>query len=273
MQIHYELPSEKLEPYVRNYFFVESLPGMNISLRFKLFPIGNPHIIFYKGGETILYIDGKKFKCKAPTLNSQFYQFYELALAHDAAFFGITFYTTGFYKLLGINAQSIANKLVLLSDYIEAPDYIQEITVAKTDTEVVAAHEQFLLSKIEKIYEIPHIIDLCIEKIVSHEGNTTVDHIAKTHKCSRRYLEKHFAYSVGMSPGKYIKRIRFFSVMKKIIMEQANIEKILAYFNYYDLSHFMKDFEYFMGEKPQHYFQNNHPLLNIIIKEDCLFIR
>src|SRR5690606_9281218 len=109
--------------------------------------------------------------------------------------------------------------------------------------------------------------------IYGAQGNNQIDTLARNCNCSRRYLEKHFAYVIGISPGKYAKRIRFFNVMRRMVIEQENIERILTNYNYYDRSHFLKDFEYFMGEKLKSYFSGNgHPLMEILIREDYFLV-
>lgn len=75
-----------------------------------------------------------------------------------------------------------------------------------------------------------------------------------------------------MSPGKYARRIRFYNFLKRIIVQNAGIDAIISEFNFYDRSHFLKDFEYFMGEKPQVYFESDHPFMKIIVREEYLLI-
>ncbi len=263
---HYS-PSEALSPYIRNYFFFQSnSPG-----RFKLFPVGNPRLIFYTKGTVHLTLDGITFCGSEPTLSGQFKQFYELSLSPGTEFMGISFFPTGLYRLLGVDGRAVVNRIEPMKTFLHEPEYEQAVKTAQTDEEIIALHEAFLLKKLRTEQLLPPVVDQCIADNHMAEGNVLVDELVEKYRCSRRYLEKHFIYGVGMSPGKYAKRVRFFMVMRKIIQEKASIQKILDSFNYYDLSHLMKDFECFMGEKPQKYFRNDYPMMELFVREECLY--
>ena len=74
---------------------------------------------------------------------------------------------------------------------------------------------------------------------------------------SRRTLERRFLDSVGISPKRFARVIRFKATLKHLKRHDAAVKR-QGYldFGYYDQNHFIKDFRYFMGGTPSDYFTN-----------------
>ncbi len=262
--------SDKLAPYIQAYYIVR-FDTIKDARRFKFFPIGNPHIVFYCNGKLTTYIKGATFFSGEPTLHGHILQFFEFDATPETEFAGIGFTPTGMYKLLGVNAREVSNCVKPLRDFICDQAYIDRISQVQCDEDVANANDDFFLGKLRTVYPLPAVIDQCVADIHALQGNISVDTLSRKYNCSRRYLEKHFSYGLGVSPGNFAKRIRFFDVMKKIEAENVDRERQLTEFSYYDKSHFMKDFKFFMGENPRSYFSKT-PLFNILIKENYLII-
>ena len=72
---------------------------------------------------------------------------------------------------------------------------------------------------------------------------------------SRRTLERRFLDSVGISPKRFARVIRFKATLKHLKQDRSAIKR-QGYldFGYYDQNHFIKDFRHFMGGTPSNYF-------------------
>ncbi len=252
MNLSVLFPSEPLIPYVRNYFITESKflapPPQN-----KLFPVPCIRFVFCAKGEVLISIKDKTFVCNEPTINGLTLQYFKYQLSAHTIFGGISFHPTGFYKLFGIHASELKNQFLSLRDFLDDQDYFSDLKKCTSNDEFKIVHEKMLLKRLDKIVALPPVVDKCIEDIFDNRGDLGMAALLEKYKCSRRYLEKHFATCLGTSPGKYSKLLRFHMVLKEIVAEQANNATILSKFHYYDLSHFIKDFKFFMGEKPQVY--------------------
>lgn len=260
-------PSEALKPFIQYYFLNEyDLPDP--PPRNKLFPIPCHHFAFYVQGDVTVYIDGKSFRCEEPTLNGLTTQYFEYELSAYTKFGGISFHPTGFYKLFGIKAGSLKNLFLPLRDYLKDEDYFRKLEKAETAEEFVEAHEKMLLKRLDDLFSVPPIVDQCVADIFANKGEVSIDKLLLRYNCSRRYLEMHFADCVGTSPKKFAKLLRFLLVIRAIEAENANTQTVLSQFNYYDTSHFIKDFEYFLGEKPQSYFKSDHPLMKSMMTNE-----
>ena len=55
--------------------------------------------------------------------------------------------------------------------------------------------------------------------------------------------------------------------MKKYQSQVINLKDLIYMYNYYDQSHFTKDFTLFMKETPKAYFKKEYPLIKKYLKE------
>lgn len=133
-------------------------------------------------------------------------------------------------------------------NFLEVKEYIRDLNEASSQEEIMNARLTFLRSKLPAPNNIWPVVEQCIHDINRLEGGLKVDQLADKYNCSGRYLEKHFTYSVGISPGKYRLRVRFYNVLKRIIIAGAQIDMILPEFDFYDRSHFLKDLNILWGK-------------------------
>ncbi len=84
---------------------------------------------------------------------------------------------------------------------------------------------------------------------------------------SRRNFERKFFKKVGLSP-KYYARIRRMAYLMNIIAGKKKVDwaYIFSQCEFYDQSHFIKDFIEFTGRTPQQYIEENAELANIVEK-------
>lgn len=272
MRLHSVPPPADLVPFVRGFFFVENLKKEGEDDLFKLFPIGTPNLIFYPEGEVATVINNIVYKGETLTVNGQIMKYFTTIVSPGAKFAGIAFQPTGMYRLFGLNAELFTNRMLPAGNFLEVKEYIRDLNEASSQEEIMSAHLTFLRSKLPAPNSIWPVVEQCIHDINRLEGSLKVDQLADKYNCSGRYLEKHFTYSVGISPGKYRRRVRFYNVLKRIIIAGARIDMILPEFDFYDRSHFSKDFEYFMGEKPRVYFESRHSFMKNIVRKGYFLI-
>ena len=112
-----------------------------------------------------------------------------------------------------------------------------------------------------------HIIDKVIDYIWEKEGLINVSDLLNLAAISQKSLEIHFKKIVGITPGKYIRLWRFLKLMRKYESGKIKLIDLIQMYDYYDHSHFSKDFLLFMNETPQSYFKKDNHLLEEYLKE------
>jgi len=127
--------------------------------------------------------------------------------------------------------------------------------------------EEFVLRYYNNNKPKPDYIDHAANLIVEKNGMVNIADIMKDVFMSRRSFERNFFKKVGLSP-KYYARIRRMSNLMNLIAGKKNIDwaDIFCKCEFYDQSHFIKDFIEFTGRTPQQYLKENTELANIIEK-------
>lgn len=252
-----------------NNFYVLNVNDNSIPLTTKVIPTAQCHIIFLKTKIPIeIRFKDNTFKNTGLVVLGQSYKSYNLYAKSAYYNFGINLHPTGLYKLLKTDISKLTDKHLKLS---EIDNNLQCILnpIFEVNTEAT-----ILSKKIEKtllnfnLYEDKNtlLIDKAIKLIYQKEGIISVEQLLKPLNISRKNLEIQFKKIVGLTPNKFIKLYKFLSLMKHYESKQATISKLIEYYNYYDLSHFTKDFQLFMNQKPNSYFKSDNEFLHNYLK-------
>ena len=127
--------------------------------------------------------------------------------------------------------------------------------------------EAFILTEVAKRKPETDYIDYAANQIVEKNGLLHVNDLMQNIYMSRRNFERRFLKKVGLSP-KYYARIRRISYLMNLIAGKKAVDwqHILYQCEFYDQSHFIKDFIQFTGRSPQQYLAENNELANYIEK-------
>ncbi|WP_341222377.1 helix-turn-helix domain-containing protein [Polaribacter atrinae] len=96
----------------------------------------------------------------------------------------------------------------------------------------------------------------------------SVNEILKTVPFGQKTLETKFKKMVGLTPGKYIQIKRFVNLMRKYEKEQIDLKDLIYMYDYYDESHFAKDFKLFTSKSFKNYFQEDYILVKKALKNN-----
>ena len=131
---------------------------------------------------------------------------------------------------------------ILLDRIYSSPDLNTQLLVL----------EGFLLKHLKQdLFDerIPHIITL-----LKNSHNYSVDQISNAVCLSPRRLREIFCKQTGFSPAFYKKTMRFNKACSQLVENQDVSLTDVAYANnYFDQSHFIKDFSFFAGITPSQF--------------------
>jgi methylphosphotriester-DNA--protein-cysteine methyltransferase len=127
--------------------------------------------------------------------------------------------------------------------------------------------EEFLLGQYRTKKPEPDFIDRAANIIVERNGLLNVGDLMKGIYMSRRNFERRFFKKVGLSP-KYYARIRRIAYLMNLIAGKKAVDwsAVFSECEYYDQSHFIKDFLEFTGRTPQQYLEENRELATMVDK-------
>ena len=203
-------------------------------------------------------------------VTGQFFRSYQFVVNSEGRSFGIGFHPTALYKLLNIDVSKLTNKHIPLKE-INQTLYNQIrilfLNFEKDIETLISELNKLIVSMPLKVNETTKHIDSTIDLIRKKEGMLSIDEILKKIPFSQKTLENHFKKIVGLTPGKYIRLFRFLGLMRKYESHEIDLKDLIYMYDYYDHSHFSKDFALFMKESPKSYFKKDYPLLREVLKK------
>jgi AraC-like DNA-binding protein len=102
-----------------------------------------------------------------------------------------------------------------------------------------------------------------VNHIFNKNGLLSVSELAELFPYGARTIERMFNKEVGASPYHFIRLIRFnFTIRALEKGEYDTLDSLIGRYNYYDQSHFEKDFQKFLGQKIGTYKNDFNPLLS-----------
>lgn len=264
-------PSAALHPFVECYYswqsgdmpvtdlIVESPPNGFCSIAFNS---GDPYFLQNKKHERLPV--PKQF------IAGQSIYSYRLFLNGNISLVGIVFKPAALATLFGLPTFQYTEERIDLSS-VFSKWLVESLALRIDETpdteEKIKLLEEFLLNHHMKNSAEPDYIDYAANLIVEKNGLLNVSDLMKDIYMSRRNFERRFFKKVGLSP-KYYARIRRISYLMNLIAGKKVVDwaSVFSECEYYDQSHFIKDFLEFTGRTPQQYIEENRELATMVEK-------
>lgn len=257
-------------PHLVQEYFQLSFSEESVPFQSRIMPIGFTHLthIFY--GDQKAVINKKEIPLKDIIISGQFFRSYQFHSFNKSMSFGISFHPTALFKILNTNISKLDNKHVSLLAF--QPEFYNKVRPLfdgfSNTTHMVKSLNDFFSNLELTTNKNTQTIDIVIDLIIKKEGLININDILEHINVSQKTLETQFKKIVGLTPGKYIRLYRFIKLMRKYESQEIAIKDLLYMFDYYDRSHFSKDFKLFMNETPKSYFKNDYPLLKAVFKNN-----
>ncbi|EDP70235.1 hypothetical protein FBALC1_11897 [Flavobacteriales bacterium ALC-1] len=256
--------TDNLSPIVEELFHL-SFSKDTVPFESTILPICSTNITYiYSNCQSAIFKGNKMPLCDL-IVTGQFYESYQFKVKKEGHSYGITFHPTALHKITQLDIHKIKNKHLPLKAF--APQLFELLNPIFLDYKDDANKLTKALKK--TILELPIVtnktiilIDKLITIIHEEEGMLNTYELLDYVNFSQKTLETQFKKVVGLTPGKYIRLHRFLKLMRKYEGKEINLKDLIFMYNYYDHSHFGKDFKYFMKQSPKTYFKSDHPLLN-----------
>lgn len=168
-------------------------------------------------------------------------------------------------KINPVVVKEFCNGLEEVSNGIHSVNFDPSVLSILAQSKDVHEVEEILVDSLKYSTEAEFANDTVtesIEKIRSTSGTITIKEIYSSLNVSKSKLEQHFNREIGLTPKEFckIEKINFFINSYKSDMSQKLTE--LTYkCGYYDQSHLIKDFRYFLDLSPKRYFDTQQQLM------------
>lgn len=168
------------------------------------------------------------------------------------------------YALTGRSADTFVNGHLPLTELFGETMINEEekLRSAEDNRELLVSHTEDLLLKIIKHPEqlVNEKMELAMDRIFQHQVKNAYDlmnELNLTYKQGERLFKKH----LGLTPKMYLRVVRFHRAFRMLRGKKTvDWTMILRDLNYYDQSHFIKDYHYFTGNAPSVQFNKRNTL-------------
>jgi len=263
MLIEYFKPSFSLNKIIKTYYLIEGDFGNRTQDTFYadgcIEIVFNLDVQFYR----------KNVKEEWAKVIGQIVKPLEVEAKGKGKSFGIWFYPQGFSMLSGIPANELTEVAIPLDKIFDRyfVDFVGELLMNNKIIYLIRALNNFFEGILDnkKLNFKDIVAQQAIIKSYSSE-NWNLDELASDLNISNRYLQKIFLEKVGLRPKQYQRILRFQRALSQINMNSKNSLTLTAYdINYYDQSHFIREFKGFTGLVPSKFNSDNHHINRLFL--------
>lgn len=250
MKFDKHFPAERLKPYIKYYVVSEN----ELDSEYKIFPSSGLVIGFQYKGQLAVINNNAESKLTSAGITGITDSFKIFRNSADIGTFLVFFTEIGFTHFASHPANELFNLSVSLDEVFEKSkvDEVREkLSFASTDKQRIKVVEQFLLTQLKDI-ETDKIIIEAVKLIYQSKGTIQIKELIDKLYISQSAFEKRFRKMVGTSAKKFASIIRFNSVLENL-NEAKSLTEICYENNFFDQSHFIKDFKQFTGSTPENF--------------------
>jgi AraC-like DNA-binding protein len=258
-------PSDDLSALIKCYWTLE-VPAEMRGMRQRILPDGCIDMTFNFGDDVkrILPDDSAVVQPRAMILG-QMTQAFDVEPTGRVDCFAVRLYPYAFAAFVSAPLRNFANCETPLDQAFEkeSADALEQSLGAASGTEErINTVEEFLRSALSSSNTVDHIVRETVDVMLSAKGGASVDAMTDRDPAQRRQLERKFREYVGVSPKQLSKVIRLQAALHALLdPEREGLTRVAYDANYYDQSHFIKDFREFTGVSPRDFV--GHELMSL----------
>ena len=229
-----------------------------------ILPLGFPAFTNILSKTQEITYKNKTTAIKGLVITAQYYGTYNFFSNDKTHNIGIVLHPTSLYKIFNIDISLLTNEHFLMKNInLEIANELEAIFLKyKNDLpvfeeKIINFFDALKITINDDVIQIDKAIDLILKK----DGLIQVTDLLNILPFSQKSLEIKFKKIIGLTPGKFIRQYRFMNLMQKYQSKKINLTDLIYMFNYYDKSHFIKDFKFFMNQTPKKFFKEDYPLL------------
>lgn len=248
--MNYQLiyPTGPLRKYVRYFWTLEDDSFYFSQKTFKIMSDGLPGLIFQEN-PTAFFDDNDR-----PLPQAFLYGQTTRYTAHKAikSFrnIGIYFQPTALKSIFGIDANELTDQHIDINE-LNKNNITDQLLTTSIAEERIKLLSSFLIQQAERRKAENEKVNFATDQL---QKGVSLPTIQNELNLSERSLERYFKQHIGISPKLYARINRFQSALKHIRQTQFNKLTNIAYqTDYFDQSHFIRDFKEFAGTSPKHF--------------------
>jgi len=244
-------PPEQLRDLVQCFWTLESDPDVPTPKDYFLMADSCPEIIFQ-------YNEGfQAYSAQSARIRFQHSISNKFDVGNKVGFFGVRLYPHAVNQLLNMAAHEVVNHVSDFSALFkqDGADLADQIYSAAKTSERIALVSDYLTKRASHQIRMDPI-KYFVDKIIGNSGSVDIAAMQQESGLSVKQFERRFKAIAGFPPKYFARIARFQAVKDSYVLSQFSTMTSLAYScNYYDQSHFNREFKEFSGVQPLRYFK------------------
>jgi AraC-like DNA-binding protein len=244
------IPSGQLRELVQCFWTLESDPDSPTPKDYFLMADSCPEIIFQ-------YNEGfQNYSAQSARIRFQHSVSDKFDVGKKVGFFGVRLYPHAVNQLLNIPAHEVVNRVFDFDALFkqEGADLADQVYGAVKTSERIAQVSDYLIRRASRQKMDP--MKYFVDRVIGSSGSVDVSAMQQESGLSVKQFERRFKAIAGFPPKYFARIARFQAVKDSYTLSQFSTMTNLAYAcNYYDQSHFNREFKEFSGVQPLRYFK------------------
>lgn len=180
---------------------------------------------------------------------------------------GIRFKPGGLAAFTNVPASAILNQVVPAECFFgrAVNDWPALLYEMETDEDKVNLLDRLLIQAVRKYDLDLQMINSVVETIRMNTDSTHIQSICAKTGWSYKKLERTFQKNAGYTPKYYSKIVRFNKALRLMARNQQSLTEVCYDCNYFDQSHFIKDFHQFAGTTPGNFKKEDNRIASYLI--------
>jgi AraC-like DNA-binding protein len=267
-------PVELLSRHIKCFWILEQTETNSSSRKEILLPDSFIELIFHYGDRFREYLDEKTYHLQPRSfIYGQKKNFIRIEPDGKIGIIGVRFLPGGISSFINTPASEVSDSAVNLNFLLGKTGSVLEdqILNAYAKEEKLRILQTFLLKKLFNPDNYDFLIEDFIRKLNYTSGNFSIEKFSGEVDISARQIRRRFLHSVGIGPKSFSRIVRFQNAFQLLKFEKVHTLTSLVYHsNYYDQSHFIRDFKEFTGSSPTIFLTKNHNFINFMLRNNKL---
>lgn len=260
-------PSARLVNHVKCYYYLEN--SDDIVVEDTYFADGCIEAVFSVGWD--FYKDGTKENWAK--VIGQILKPRTLKIVGKGQSFGIWFYPHSFSSFLNVPVHELTDRVVPWDDLFPGTfaHVVGNCMYDNRVNELPSLADDFLLRALERNKERPihKLTEAAVGYLYQHQGGQDLNRLATVLNVSQRYLQKAFLTNVGFSQARFLRVLRFQKALQRLSRGGvANLTSLAYEYNFFDQSHFIREFKAFTGMLPSSFSAERLPINRLFVAAD-----
>ena len=250
------IPCPPLNVYIEDLYYLD---GPAAYPRQKVLPVASSNLMINLGSSFDVYEpdQAKPFiTCKDSWWVGIWSTYHSVDWPPNVQFFGVHFKPSGAYPFLGLPLSEMNSQVVPLDAIwgLYASEIRERLYAAPSIQAGFALLEQLLLARLSAAPFSLNVVQFAIREIDHSHGALSIRALSDQIGISQNHLGTRFKQFVGIPPKEVARFFRFAHILRLIDLARPIDLTLIAHESqFYDQSHFNKDFVAFTGYSPSEY--------------------